>query len=146
MPKLNWLDTLFFGVRRVLSGGVELPERPALNFVGASVTDNPAENRIDVAFLGSSIRKISPVVTSSYTASPGELVRVDVQDPVTIPLPSAVGNAGAEVLVKEVAGNEELITIAAPPGQQIDRQAAVQIAGTYCQARFVSDAAEWLAF
>jgi hypothetical protein len=37
MPKLNWLDTLFFGVRRVLAAGVELPERPALNFVGASV-------------------------------------------------------------------------------------------------------------
>lgn len=69
--KLNWLDTLFFGVRRVLSGGVELPERPALNFVGASVTDNPAENRIDVALPGSPIRKISPVVPSDNTASPG---------------------------------------------------------------------------
>jgi len=38
MPKLNWLDTLFLGVRRVLAAGVELPERPALNFVGVSVT------------------------------------------------------------------------------------------------------------
>jgi len=90
------------------------------------------------------IGKISPVVTSSYTASPGELVRVDAQDPVTITLPSAVGNAGAEVLVKEVAGNEELITIAAPAGQQVDGEAAVQIAGPYCKARVVSDAAGWL--
>ncbi|WP_437318260.1 hypothetical protein [Sorangium sp. So ce385] len=35
---LNWIDTLFFGVRRIFAAGVELPERPALNFVGAVVT------------------------------------------------------------------------------------------------------------
>jgi hypothetical protein len=51
-PLLNWIDTMFFGVRRILSGGVELPERPALNFEGATVTDNPAKNRIDVTFSG----------------------------------------------------------------------------------------------
>jgi|GEM_PF-3624613 len=144
MPKLNWLDTLFFGVRRVLAGGVELPERPALNFVGASITDNPAENRIDLALLGSSIRRLSPVVTADYTASPGELVRVDAQDPVTVTLPSAVGNAGAEVLVKEVAGHEELVAIAAPAGQQVDGQAAVQISGPYIGRRLVSDGGSWL--
>ena len=49
---LNWIDTMFFGIRRILTGGVELPERPALNFEGATVTDNPAENRIDVTFPG----------------------------------------------------------------------------------------------
>jgi hypothetical protein len=83
-------------------------------------------------------------VISDYTASPGELVRVDAQDPVTITLPSTVGNAGAEVLVKEVAGNEELITIAAPAGQQVDGQAAVQIAGSYASRRLVSDSGNWL--
>ena len=51
-PLLNWIDTMFFGVRRILSGGTELPERPALNFEGATVTDNPAENRIDVTLAG----------------------------------------------------------------------------------------------
>jgi hypothetical protein len=108
------------------------------------MTDNPAENRIDVAFLGSPIRKISPVVISDYTASPGELARVDAQDPVTIMLPSAVGNTGAEVLVKEVAGHEELITIAAPAGQQVDGQAAMQIAGPNSGTRLVSDGGSWL--
>jgi len=144
MPKLNWLDTLFFGVRRVLAAGVELPERPALNFVGASVTDNPAENRLDVAFLGSSIRRISPVVTADYTASPGELVRVDAQDPVTITLPSAVGNAGAEVLVKEVRGHEELVTIAASGDGEIDGQVMIQTSGSYSSKRLVSDGKSWL--
>jgi hypothetical protein len=49
---LNWIDTMFFGVRRILTGGVELPDRPALNFEGARVVDNPAKNRIDVSFPG----------------------------------------------------------------------------------------------
>jgi hypothetical protein len=108
------------------------------------VTDNPAENRLDVALLGSPIRRISPVVTSDYTASPGELVRVDAQDPVNITLPSAVGNAGVEVLVKEVAGNAELVTIAAPAGQQVDGQPAGQIAGPYSGRKFISDGSSWL--
>jgi hypothetical protein len=51
-PLLNWIDTMFFGVRRILTGGVELPDRPALNFEGVTVVDNPAKNRIDVTFPG----------------------------------------------------------------------------------------------
>lgn len=144
MAKLNWLDALLFGVRRVLAAGAELPERPAVNFVGASVTDNPAENRIDVVFQGSGLRRISPVVTSDYTAAPGELVRVDAHSPVTITLPSAVGNALAEVVVKEVGGGGEVITIAAPTGQEVDGQPAVQIAGPQCRARVGSDDLRWL--
>ena len=142
--KLNWLDALFFGVRRVLFGGVELPERPAINFIGAICTDNPAENRTDVAFIGTIILKISPIVTTTYVASAGELVRVDAQDPVTITLPPAAGNAGMEVLVKEVAGNEELITIAAPPAGQIDGQATLTIGGAYALVRVMSDGSNWL--
>jgi hypothetical protein len=84
-------------------------------------------------------------VTSDYTASPGELVRVDAQDPVTVTLPSAVGNAGAEVLVKEVAGNEELVTIAASAGQQADGQPVVQISGPYAGRRLVSTGGDWMA-
>ena len=86
---------------------MELPERPALNCVGAS-----------------------------GWASPGELIRVEPQDPVTITRPSAVGNAGAEVLVKEVAGHE--VTIAAPAGQLVDGRAVVLISGPSCKARTVS--------
>ena len=145
MTKLNWIDALFFGVRRILAAGVELPERPAINFVGASVTDNPAENRIDVVIQGSGLRRISPVVTSDYTASPGELVRVDAHSPVTITLPPAAGNALAEVVMKEVGGGAEVITIAAPAGQQIDGQAVMQIAGPRCRLQAASDGATWLA-
>jgi hypothetical protein len=48
------------------------------------------------------------------------------------------------VLAKEVAGNEELVTIAAPAGQKVDGQATMQIAGPRCKARLVNDAAGWL--
>jgi hypothetical protein len=48
------------------------------------------------------------------------------------------------VLVKEVAGNEELITIAAPAGQQVDGQAAMQVSGPYAGRRLVSDGGSWL--
>ena len=77
-------------------------------------------------------------------AGPGELVRVDAQDPVTVTLPSAVGNAGAEVLVKEVRGHEELITIAALGDREIDGQATVQLSGPYAGRRLVSDGARWV--
>ena len=44
---LNWIDTLFFGVRRLFDkADAELPERPAVKFAGAcSVVDDPANNR-----------------------------------------------------------------------------------------------------
>lgn len=139
---LSWIDTLFFGVRRIFAAGVELPERPALNFVGAVVTDNPAENRTDVVIRGAWL--VSPVVTSTYTARPGEIVRVNLQDPVTITLPSAVGNAGAEVLVKEVAGEEEALTIVATAGQTIDGAPSFRYGDPWVCVRLMSDGANWL--
>src|SRR6185369_4212071 len=44
---LNWIDTMFFGIRRLFDGAdAELPERPAVKFTGAcSVVDDPANNR-----------------------------------------------------------------------------------------------------
>ncbi|WP_437721824.1 hypothetical protein [Sorangium sp. So ce861] len=134
---LNWIDTLFFGVRRIFTAGVELPERPALNFVGAVVTDNPAENRTDVFIPG--VWLISPVVTTTYTARPGELVRVNTHDPVTVRLPSAAGNAGAEIVVKEVAGEEEALEVIASTGQQIAR-----VGGSYVTIRLICDGATWI--
>lgn len=141
---LNWIDALFFGVRRIFGGGIELPERPALNFIGAICTDNPAENRTDVAFVGTTIRKISPVLTANYTASPGELVRVDAQDPVTIILPPAAANAGMEVIVKEVAGNKEQITLVTSGDEDIDGEATKEIGGAYAKVWVVSDGARWV--
>ena len=45
-PLLNWIDTMFFGIRVLFSeGDVELPARPALQIVGVTLADDPANNR-----------------------------------------------------------------------------------------------------
>lgn len=50
MGLLSILDTVLFGVRRVFSNGVELPERPAIAFAGEGVTvvDDVANNRTTI--------------------------------------------------------------------------------------------------
>ncbi|WP_437925278.1 hypothetical protein WMF37_40435 [Sorangium sp. So ce291] len=101
------------------------------------VTDNPAENRTDVFVPGAWL--ISPVVTTSYTARPGELVRVNAHDPVTIRLPPAAGNVGTEVVIKEVAGEEEAIEVLASTGRQVARAGS-----PYVTFRLVSDGATWV--
>lgn len=68
------------------------------------VSDNPAENRTDVFVPRAWL--VSPIVTTTYTARPGEFVRVNAHGLVTIMLPPAARNVGAEILVKEVAGEE----------------------------------------
>jgi hypothetical protein len=42
------MDTLIFGVRSVYAGGTLMPERPALNVIGATAVDNPAADRTDM--------------------------------------------------------------------------------------------------
>ena len=69
---------------------------------------------------------------------------MDAHSPVTITLPSAVGKALAEVVVKEVGGGGQVITIAAQAGQEVDGQAAAQIAGSHSGKRLVSDGESWL--
>ena len=46
--------------------------------------------------------------------------------------------------MKEVGGGGEVIAIAAPAGQELDGQTAVQIAGRYSGRRLVSDGRIWL--
>lgn len=48
----SWLDGLIYGVRRILGNGTEVAARTTINFIGATVTDNPGEDRTDVTFTG----------------------------------------------------------------------------------------------
>ncbi|WP_437975424.1 hypothetical protein WMF11_46935 [Sorangium sp. So ce295] len=100
-------------------------------------TDNPAENRTDVFIPGAWL--VSPIVATMSTARPGELVRLNAHDPVTIRLPPATGNVGAEILVKEVAGQEEAIEVLASTGQQVARAGS-----PYVAFRLVSDGVTWI--
>lgn len=79
------------------------------------------------------------MVTGTYTARPGEFVRVNAHDGVTIRLPPAAGNVSAEVVVKEVAGEEEAIEVLASSGQRVARNGYAHI--TF---RLVSDGAIWI--
>src|SRR5262249_8485294 len=62
--------------RRVLVDGVELPDRPTINFTGAgvTVTDNPTNNRYEVSIPGA--------------ASGGGLTEVTGTAPVAVTTPS----------------------------------------------------------
>jgi len=45
---MGWLADKLAGVRNVLAAGIPFPRRQAINFVGATVTDNAAQDRTDV--------------------------------------------------------------------------------------------------
>ncbi|MFT3773020.1 MAG: hypothetical protein QM820_47155 [Minicystis sp.] len=45
----SWITTKLLGVRAIYSGGTPLPQRPGINFVGLTVTDDPANDRTTVA-------------------------------------------------------------------------------------------------
>jgi hypothetical protein len=52
-PVAGYWDSFLFGIRKILSGGVELAQdRSRLNFIGANVADNPTLKCIDVEILG----------------------------------------------------------------------------------------------
>ncbi|WP_437314542.1 hypothetical protein [Sorangium sp. So ce385] len=82
---------------------------------------------------------MSASLSVNNTARPWEFVRVNAHDPVTVRLPSAAGNAGAEVVVKEVAGEEEALEVIASTGQQIAR-----VGGSYVTIRLICDGATWI--
>jgi hypothetical protein len=51
---MGLLDSLIFGVRRVLIGGAQMPDRQTINFDASTftVTDNPGAGRLDVTVIG----------------------------------------------------------------------------------------------
>lgn len=52
-PSPTWLDQFLFGVRQILVEGVALAQqRTRLNFIGATVVDNPATASTDVTLAG----------------------------------------------------------------------------------------------
>ena len=53
-------------------------------------------------------------------------MRVNTHDPVTIVLPPAAGNVGAEIVVKEIAGEEEAIKIIPPEQRPAGRAGRVR--------------------
>jgi hypothetical protein len=51
----SWLTTLLYGVRSIFADGVLQPERNALDFVGATVSDDPTLKRTTIEFPASAL-------------------------------------------------------------------------------------------
>lgn len=65
---MSLLDDLIFGVRALLANGTEMPRRGGLNFVGATVTDNAAQDRTDVTISGSNPAVLAPPAVAVASA------------------------------------------------------------------------------
>jgi hypothetical protein len=59
----NWIDPFVFGIRRIYDAGVALAQRSELNFIGATVADNPTTGRTDITFAGGA-GVVAPTVDS----------------------------------------------------------------------------------
>ena len=52
---MGMLDALIYGVRTLLENGTEKPLRSVVNLIGATVVDNPTDDRLDVTISGTGI-------------------------------------------------------------------------------------------
>lgn len=84
------------------------------------------------------------VRTSGFTASIDNVHRCDPSGGgFTITLPTASGNAGQTIIIKNTTNNTNTITIQGAGGQQIDGQANVTMTSGYESVMFVSYGSEW---
>ena len=69
---LTWLDALL-GFKEILENGVVKPLRARVNFIGATVTDNPAQARLDVEFIGTGVPTSRQVIAGAGLTGGGPL-------------------------------------------------------------------------
>ncbi len=78
---MSYLDALIYGYRTVLAAGSEMFKRSRVNFVGATVTDDPVNDWTNVAFSGASAPTgtgIPHVVGGVQDAAASLIVNADV--------------------------------------------------------------------
>lgn len=91
------------------------------------------------------IYEVLAVVTTTYTASLGELVRCDPTTlGFTVNLPSAVGAAGRSIIIKNASASTNTITIDGASAETIDGAATATITTAYGVVSIVSDGTNWL--
>lgn len=85
---------------------------------------------------------VTSIKTGAYTANWGELVRVDASGgSFTITLPTAVGNSGRKIMIKEVADSSETVTIDGNASETIDGSATAELTTPRGAFNFISDGA-----
>lgn len=88
---------------------------------------------------------VTAVQTSAHNAAVGSLVRCDPSGGTfAVTLPTAVGNTGRRILVKNTTSSTTAITIDTTGGQTIDGAASVTITTGFGMRLLVSDGANWM--
>lgn len=68
----SWLPTKLFGIRLLFADGAPLPERPAIDFVGVTVEDDPTNNRTTITFTES-----GDIAGATHLATASKLAKRD---------------------------------------------------------------------
>lgn len=66
----SWLKTKLYGIRTLFSDGVPLPERPAINFVGANILDVEGSNYTEITF-----NELGEVADATFLATPEKIAK-----------------------------------------------------------------------
>lgn len=123
------IGDIIFGIRLLFSEGVPVPERQAINFIGATVADDAVNKRTNVTVTAAVPRWIG-ASHAVWDSSGGTIAvaydtmyRYTAQDPVEFQLPSAA-QAGREIYFLEAAEGEENVALVPYGAEQIQGVAA----------------------
>jgi hypothetical protein len=118
---------------RDASGGCAFDDLTAVTLVASSSIKGPTQ--------------VSAIKTATYTAAIDEIVRVNPSGGAfDVDLPTAVGNAGRAVTVKNVTSSTTAVTVDPDGSETVDTAASYSLAVAYGTATFISDGANWMAF
>jgi hypothetical protein len=88
---------------------------------------------------------VTAIKTSNYTAAASEVVRCNpTGGAFAVTLPTAVGNDGASIVVKNVSDSENTITVGTTGGQTIDGASSRAFNTPRSNETYVSDGANWM--
>ena len=112
---------------------------PAATLPATPVTPLPAQQPFGQYVIATATK------TSAYTASPGDFVEADpTAAGFVVTLPLAASCIGQRVIVKNVSGSVNTITVTASGADLIDGLATYALAGARTSADYVSDGTKWM--
>lgn len=141
---MGFLDTLIYGYRTILSGGVEVTRRNKVNFVGCTVADNPTTGATDVTPPGGGA-SVPPAVAMRSSAGATALdastdYHLTMTGTAAVTLPAAPA-AGTTFEVKAVGCTP---TLTPAGGDTIEGAATyVQVAGECNVMRYNDASNNW---
>lgn len=141
---MSLLDTLIYGYRTILSGGVEVTRRNKLNVIGATITDNATTGMTDMTISGGGGGATAAVPMRSSAIPTALVVGVDYHLTMTVAgvvtLPAAPANGTSF----EIKGRNVAVTITAGAGDTIETGATyVTVAWESVIVRYDAAATDW---